>query len=113
MLPLVFYFGASTILKPSQSTAAAVPGGDVSLIVPPNCTFLTFESGIRVQVINPVEQIGKVLISGNTIIDEAGIANWGIETRGLKNTVISNNAVYAAAYRDARTAARPPARPAA
>jgi len=52
------------------------------------------ESGIRVQVVSKGEKLGKVLISGNTIVDEAGIADWGIETRGLKDAVISNNAIY-------------------
>lgn len=52
------------------------------------------ESGIRVQVINEGEQISRVMITGNTVVDEAGIANWGIETRGLTDAVITGNAVY-------------------
>ncbi len=52
------------------------------------------ESGIRVQVVQQGEHLGKVLISGNTFVDEGGIAEWGIETRGLKDAVISNNAIY-------------------
>ncbi|MEX0775717.1 MAG: glycosyl hydrolase family 28-related protein [Phycisphaeraceae bacterium] len=52
------------------------------------------EAGIRVQCSKPGEVLTMVRISGNTIIDEAGIASVGIEAQQLQDAVISDNAVY-------------------
>ena len=52
------------------------------------------ESGIRVQCVSKGETLTKVRITGNTIVDESGIANAGIETQRLTDAVISDNAIY-------------------